>query len=383
MKLKTYFCCVMSLFFACTAGCVTGPFVPHEGMTINEVRAVEFIDCGGLIKLSPLHQYDIQSSGSHHQISEVEVFNLQVRQKNKLSDGTVLGTCDKKLYFKGGKLISESTLDALIQKRKQLDSEKNKLTETKITTPKLDDTLLKLQQSHSEFIRLNNLILEEESKNTKPHEFQVYRSPSGKLYYSKGYKFFSGDEEKDYEAKSACIRNATKLKGENLQYWKVEYCEQNQGQGEPIYEWLVKSCNIPSCRGSANRFIQSEMSRINEEKTKADRQRKQEQHLLSQGNVAIKIDSSYTKCFVAEDFVCYLPDFEDTINAKIQNNLDKTIKDIVIICKSLAESGTILSKDKNVIYKLFPPKQTIDVQFTLPQVKQRSKVSCTVDRWGY
>jgi hypothetical protein len=371
---------MLSLFFACIAGCVTGPLVPHEGMTISEIRGVEFIDCGGLIKLSPLHQYDIQSSGPHHQIAEVEVFNLEIRQKKKLSDGTVLGSCDKKLYFKSGKLISESTLDALVQKQKNSESEKNKTKKIEIATPKIDDTLLKLQQSHSDFIQLNNLTLVEQFKNTKSHEFQVYRSTSGKLHYSKGYKFYSNSEADEYDASKNCLSNLNRLKDSNLRYSVAEYCEENEGA--PTYDWLVKSCYIPSCRGRTERFLQNEVARINMEKKIAD-ERKKEHHFLSQGSVAIIIDSDFTKCLVGDNFECYLRDFEDTINAKIQNNLDRTIKDIVIICNSLAESGTILSRDKNVIYKIFPPKQIIIVQFTLPQVKQRTKVSCSVDRWGY
>jgi hypothetical protein len=288
------------------------------------------------------------------------------------------------LYFRNGILISDSDITALLKSK---SSSPKSAPQTEIDTvtasKEKQDLLLNIKQTYDDFIKSNNLTLENDFKDTNPNDFRIFRSPSNKKYHSKGYKFLSDTELKidieSYERISACTKNVEKIMEiDRSVNWRIAP-DNSDGRCPEVtqmsyYDWLIRFCNNSYCRERTNQVL----LQATERKTKEDKVKETE---MSNGSVALKIITQGTRCLVGEGFNCYTYDYENSIDVQIRNNLDRVVKDITIVCNSLAESGTVLAKHKNILYKLFPPKEIINARFKIPDIKQTKKISCSVTKW--
>lgn len=68
------------------------------------------------------------------------------------------------------------------------------------------------------------------------------------------------------------------------------------------------------------------------------------------------------------------------VNLSARNNTNKVLKDLVVTCHQLAESGTILQSSGRVIYKNFYPGKPVDFTVEFSRVRQISQLRCKIDK---
>jgi len=181
-----------------------------------------------------------------------------------------------------------------------------------------------------------------------------------------------------------CVKEVEKIEIDKFEKYSISHwpywlrnCQAtgNKYSNSEKKDFFKKTCKDSECREYALDKIK--------QKNAEERKEIEEKRIMSTGNVAIKVNNVSSECLYSEGVICYVEGDNFIVNTQVQNNLNRDIKDIAVVCDSVAESGTVLSRQKKIIYKIFQPKIPITVQLSIPIKAQTETVTCSVTKWEY